>query len=179
MKCFNEKIYSLFLDNELNPRERKEVISHLKECEKCRKIVESLKLENLKIKKSFEVDYKIPDLTTAIMEKIATREPYYRKEKILWHYLVYGFSIIIGVLAPYFIIKYIKSTFIFHRILSYIFTPISFIFSSISFLLKEIFLLDSINLDKIIISQIFLVAFLFINLIGYLIEKLKIKEETK
>jgi|GEM_PF-3173413 hypothetical protein len=178
MKCFSEKIYSLFLDNELNSEEKKEVIFHLKKCEKCRITVEILRLENLKIKKSFKIDYNAPDLTGIIMEKIVSKKFSPLWKKTLWSYFIYGFFIIAGILAPYFTVNYIKSTFVFYSILSYIFTPIFFFFSSISFLIRKI-LLSGYDLNKVIIGQIFLITFLLINLIIYLVEKFKMKEEIK
>lgn len=178
MKCLNEKTYILFLDNELNPEDREKVIPHLKKCIKCSQIVERLKLENLKIKKSFEIEYEMHDLVPKVMERILLDESFRPENKKLCRYTIYGLFIITGIFAPYFILKFIKPTFIFQNILVYIFTPLPFLFSSISFLLRKIFLSDY-DLNRIIIVQIFLITFLFVNLINYLIKKFKIKEETK
>jgi len=70
MGCFEDIIYSRFLDNDLNPTQEGEILDHLNTCQKCQSLVEYLKKENLAIKKIFHVDHKNPDLIPKLMRKI-------------------------------------------------------------------------------------------------------------
>ncbi|MFQ6082419.1 MAG: anti-sigma factor family protein [Candidatus Aminicenantia bacterium] len=180
MKCFEETVYSIFLDNELNPEERKRVLTHLKECGKCQKIVERIKKENLRIKKIFETDYTPLNLIPAIMNKIISSESQYFREKNSWSFLVYGIFILTGILAPYFLSIYLKSTAFFQNFLSFIFTPFSLISSIVSFILREIIFITPEELTRIVVGQIFIIILLIIILRSYLIKQKKLlKEEYK
>jgi anti-sigma factor RsiW len=70
MKCFEEIVYSMYLDNELEPVEQRNVASHLEQCEKCREQVRLMAAENTRLSQTFEPGDKGPDLVSAVLERL-------------------------------------------------------------------------------------------------------------
>mgnify|MGYP001036500146 CR=1 FL=1 len=173
MRCFEEIVYSIFLDNELSPENRKKILAHLKECKKCQKIVKQMKKENLKIKKSFETGLTLPNLSSTIMDKIVVSESKYFREKPPWSFFIYGIFIITGLLAPYFLSVYLKSTSLFQNFLNFIFTPLSLISHIGTFILRKIIFVNPEELTTMF-GQIFSVILLLLILSSYVIKKKKI-----
>lgn len=92
MKCNRVKLLlSSFQDNELIEKERAEIFSHLKKCEKCKHELEQL--ENLKkeIKNLNELE-PIQNLTSLIMDKINRKK---RFNMFSIPSLVYSFTFIL------------------------------------------------------------------------------------
>lgn len=177
MKCFEEGFYSEFLDDELKPEEKKRALVHLEECEKCRNTVKQLKEENVKIKELFETDLHNTDLVPSVMNKIIIPEYRSFEGKKFWPFLVYGIFILIGILTPYFLLSYFKSTALFENILSPVFTPFSLVLSLVSFLLREILFITSGELNEIVIGQV-LVIILFVMIFNaYFIKQKKTLKE--
>lgn len=177
MKCYEDITYSEFLDNELKPEERERVLAHLEECKKCQKMVDCMKKENLKIRELFETDKNPPDLIQVIMNKIITPESQYFKEKKSWSFLIYGIFIFIGILAPYFLSVYLKSTALFQNFLSFILSPFSLILSIVSFILREIIFITPGELSRIFIGQSLFIITLIIILSIYLFNQKKLLKE--
>jgi hypothetical protein len=71
VKCLDELVMSMFLDDELAPGERKGVEMHLETCTLCRELVRQQEAENKQIKKIFKTT-PIPDLAPAVMKKLGT-----------------------------------------------------------------------------------------------------------
>lgn len=71
VKCLDELMVSMFLDNELAPGERKRVEMHLETCTLCRELVRQREAENTQIKKMFKTTL-TPDLVPAVMKKLRT-----------------------------------------------------------------------------------------------------------
>lgn len=69
VKCLDELLVSMFLDDELTPGERKRVETHLETCTLCRELVRQQEAENTQIKKIFKTT-PIPDLAPAVMKKL-------------------------------------------------------------------------------------------------------------
>ena len=179
MKCYEDVVYSEFLDNELNPEERKKVSAHLKECQKCQKVIMRLKKENFKIKELFERDISSPDLVPVVMNQIA-KPALYSKKKKFWASVVYGIFVLTGILAPYFLSLYLKSIDLFQNIISFVFTPLKLISSLLFFLLREAILITPRELTGMIIVQIIILALFIMSLSHYLFKNKKIlKEEYK
>lgn len=70
MKCLNELVYTMFLDNELEPEERKRAAAHLEQCPKCRERVEKMEEENRALTTVFD-ETDTPDLVPMVMNKLA------------------------------------------------------------------------------------------------------------
>lgn len=70
MRCFEEIVYSMFLDNELEPGQQQKVAAHLDQCNNCREQVRQMKEENLLITKAFEAGEESPDLVPAVMDRL-------------------------------------------------------------------------------------------------------------
>ena len=71
VKCLDELLVSMFLDDELPPGERKRVETHLETCTLCRELVRQREVENTQIKEIFNTTL-TPDLVPAVMEKLGT-----------------------------------------------------------------------------------------------------------
>ncbi len=71
VKCLDELLVSMFLDNELVPEERKRVETHLETCTLCRELVRQREAENTQIKEIFKTT-PTPALVPAVMKRLGT-----------------------------------------------------------------------------------------------------------
>lgn len=70
MKCFDELVYAVFLDNELEPEEQQNLAAHLEQCPKCREQVKEMEKENQQLTKAFERTEEPPDLVPVVMDEL-------------------------------------------------------------------------------------------------------------
>jgi predicted anti-sigma-YlaC factor YlaD len=70
MKCFDELVYAMFLDNELAPEKRQNAAAHLEQCPKCREQVKKMEEENRQLTKAFERNEETPDLVPVVMDEL-------------------------------------------------------------------------------------------------------------
>jgi len=168
MKCFNEEIYSAYLDNELNQKEENDVTDHLKSCQRCQQLVENLKQENLVIKSSFSMDLPAVNLVEEITERIKDVEVVVPSNGTRFSYSLYTILIVSGIVSP-FLILYLFSSFIntFRETLSFFASPASLFFDSF-FFLRDILLSTSM----IDIPMIFIFTCLPTMMIFYLMSLL-------
>lgn len=73
MKCLNERVCTMFLDNELEPGERKRAAAHLEQCPKCRERVKYMEEENHALATAFNEE-DTPDLVSLVMDKLRAPE---------------------------------------------------------------------------------------------------------
>ena len=71
-ECLNESVLCMFLDNELEPEEKTEIITHLDTCAHCRELLQQLEQENHGLKEIFGISTAAepPDLALSVMKKI-------------------------------------------------------------------------------------------------------------
>lgn len=74
MKCFSEKTYLMFLDNELDGEKFQEMASHVDDCRQCQNIIENLKQENEWIRKGFDSPCWSGDLSDGVMNQILSKK---------------------------------------------------------------------------------------------------------
>ena len=81
MGCFEDILYSRYLDEELSLSEKKKIEAHFKECKKCKNLLQKMEGENKGITDLFKVDHKMTNLTPIIMNKInkIEEEPFQNK----------------------------------------------------------------------------------------------------
>jgi anti-sigma factor RsiW len=90
VKCLDELLVSMFLDDELAPGERKRVETHLETCTFCRELVRQREAENTQIKEIFKTTL-TPDLVPAVMKKLGTpglSPGYQRDQRHQWSRLI-------------------------------------------------------------------------------------------
>ena len=150
MKCFNEYIYSAYLDGELDQTIRKKIEAHLASCKRCSELLETLRKESLVIKETFSIDLPVLDLSQAISERIRSMEiagPANGKKLSYAFYLVFVLS---SVLFPIFIVYYFSSHI--HRIreiASFFISPQSLFFETVAILQSSYLKTYIIDVSKI------------------------------
>lgn len=70
MKCLNELVCTMFLDNELEPGERQRAAAHLEQCPRCRERIEKMAEENRALTAVFDSKEEAPDLVSTVMDKL-------------------------------------------------------------------------------------------------------------
>ncbi len=177
MKCFEETIYSMFLDGELDNKKSQRIKEHLKKCQSCCKIVENLRYENNRIKSVFEGESSFPDMSPEIMNKILYPKPSILRKGKFIPALIYGFLVFIGILTPFILYSQMMSSHIFSQLVSILFNHFNAFHSIGRFLVKNIAFISSEQLIQSIVIQIFISIILISFLRKTLLEHKKIKGE--
>lgn len=110
-QCFDETLYAMYVDNEINAIQREQIDAHLKDCSTCRKQILSLKSENEQLKNTFLSPMDIPDLTPKILEKL-DQSPLIKINRYhISHPFRWGFAAAASILAIIFIYLFLLSSF--------------------------------------------------------------------
>lgn len=159
MKCFDEKIYAAYLDNDLIQKKREKISAHLESCQKCRTLVEDLKKENLMIKAAFHINLPSLDLTSDIKQRLKFVEMQTSSNGKKFSYSLYFALILSGLIFPLLIYHlFVNLIDKFRETLSFFFSPISILFDTFIFLKNIILNTSMIDLSKVLI-------FLFVPII--------------
>ncbi|MCP4155634.1 MAG: hypothetical protein GY757_48365 [bacterium] len=75
MKCYDELIYSMYLDGELAEVERLKVAAHLEQCAECRTTLKQMEEENRRITNAFATNEECPDLVNVVMKQLTGAAP--------------------------------------------------------------------------------------------------------
>jgi len=167
MRCFNEQIYSAFLDDELPEDDKKRVLAHLDKCKNCRKLVQTIQDDNEGLRNLFMSETEMPDLIPAVMDRIKVPPS---RDITFFTFLIYGIFILAGISIPYHLVLYLKSTSIGQHFFSYI-TVFSLGPYVWDFLLHKLFLMTYEEIIRIIAGYIFIMIFLVMALYSFFIKK--------
>lgn len=162
MKCFDLLLYQKFIHGELRERERKKVDIHLSLCKECRKKVEEMMKEEIKLRELFMEES--VDLTDMILEKIHEVEMERERSKVNFLYLL----ILCIPLISSFILKFLLSIPFLGNLLSPLFYFPSLFFAIVNKLLT----LD----PKLLLLESGILSILIFSLL--LLESLRIRMET-
>jgi anti-sigma factor RsiW len=105
--CFDEVVYAMYVDSEVEAVTKPEIETHLESCSRCREFVQQLETENAQITKTFEVP-PTPDLDLVpnVMEKLAhDREKVIPLRRYRWVLTAAAMFLPAVFLSVYFIIN--------------------------------------------------------------------------
>lgn len=151
MRCFNEKIYIAFLDEEIGEGKRKDITAHLESCKICQELVENLKKENLLVKEAFGVHLPPLDMSVDIAQRIKFVEvlgPANGKKFSLSLYILLALS---GILFPIIIYQLFMNIIEQYRdTLSFFLSPIPILFDAIALIRDNIFTASLLDLPLVL-----------------------------
>ncbi|MEW5807417.1 MAG: zf-HC2 domain-containing protein [Acidobacteriota bacterium] len=156
MKCIDEKIYSAYLDEEVNEKMREAISSHLESCPRCRALVEGLKRENLMMREAFQIPLPEIQLVEELKERIQAMETPVIINGKRFSTTLYSLLILSGMIVP------LLAVHLFSGSVEDFLGPFSFIASPISLLFNAFHLFKDIILRTTLIDMVRLFLLLFL-----------------
>lgn len=151
MKCFSEKIYAAYLDNEIDKRSKKNISAHLESCQKCQTLVKNLQKENLMMKEAFDVHLPFLDISVDIAQRIKFVEVLGPANGKKFSFSLYAILLLSGIVFPILIYQLFTNIMDQYRdTVSFILSPIPILFEAIEFLRNIIFNRSVIDLPLIL-----------------------------
>jgi hypothetical protein len=151
MKCFSEKIYIAYLDDEIDQGKRKDIAAHLESCKACQELVENLKKENLMMREAFDAHLPSLDISVDIAQRIKFVEVLGPANGKKFSLSLYVLLIISGVLFPIVIYQLFMNLIEKHRdTLSFFLSPIPILFDAIELIRDSILSGSFVNLPLIL-----------------------------
>ena len=171
MKCFSEKIYIAYLDDEIGEGKKKEITAHLQSCEACQRLAENLKKENLMLKEAFGAHLPSLDISVDIAQRVKFVEVLGPANGKKFSGSLYMLLILSGILFPIVIYQLIMNLIEKYRdTLSFFFSPIPILFDAIELIRDNILSVSFINLP-LILFLIFVPIMLILFGLGFLFKK--------
>ncbi len=157
MRCFDPIFYQKYIHGELSRKEKLKVDEHLSYCDKCRELIEKMRIEEAELRELFKERNVV--LTSLILERIYEVE---LKKKANIKQFLSLFFIIFILFTTYILFEYLRSIPLIGNFLSPLFYTPSLFFVVFNKLLTLDFRLISIEAG--IMSVIIFVVLLFKNL---------------